>query len=93
MARNAYVTHRAAPNGYVAVTKPLAKILYERGVDTVIAGNNVNTFHIVGGWVLGWHVSADTYSSFEKDIRSFMCQLDRALGTYPVFYVRSEEVK
>jgi len=87
-----YPTHRQAPQGYKAVTKPLAKALFEQGVDVTLAGNNVNSFHIFDGWHLGCTMNlqrmADGYmTSFDAMVDNFLWHLDRELGTYAVYYV------
>ena len=93
--KNAYVNkRRIAPQGYVTVTKPLAKILYNKGVSIVLAGNNVNNYHIFNGWHLGCTIEENQkdIQSFEQLVNSFMFYLDNELGKYPVFYVKREDI-
>ena len=103
--KNAYVTKRLATSGYVAVTKPLARKLYEEGKAITLAGNNVNSFHIFNGWNLGCtvkkeqvdrhcaqgHTDEPSYM-FESLVNNFLFYLDNELGKYPVFYVKREEI-
>ena len=97
--KNAYITRRIAPQGYVAVTKPLAKDLYEKNIDVTLAGNNINAYHIFGGWHLGYTVNKKEVEekttadhSFQDICNNFLMYLEDELGTYPVFYVKKEDV-
>lgn len=88
--RGAYVTKRAAPDGWVAVTRPLAREKYDNGCTVVLCGSNVNSFHVFGGWRLGMPVHKDTLANraFDEIVASFMSYLESELGKRPVFYVR-----
>ena len=90
--RHAYVTKRIAPEGYVAVTRKLAELLYSDGYSVTVCGNNVTSFHVFDGWHLGCTVQRDILDdkSFDVLLNSFMFYLDSELGTYPVFYVKQE---
>lgn len=91
--RYAYVTRRVAPQGYVAVTKPLAELLYNDGKSVTLCGSNVNTFHIFSGWHLGCTISKDIYTQcFNDSVNSFLSYLDEELGSYVVFYIRREDI-
>ena len=94
--KNAYKTKRLAPQGYVAVNKNLAEILYNEHIPVTIAGNNVNSFHIFNGWTLGctmvknFIVQYGEENTFSRLVKGFMQYTERELGTYPVFYVETE---
>lgn len=90
--QHAYVTKRVAPRGYVAVTRKLAQVLYDEGYPLTICGNNVNTFHVFGGWHLGYTLKKDRHNdnTFDDILNSWKHYLERELGTYPVFYVKQE---
>lgn len=102
MPRHCYITRRSAPEGYVAVTIGLAKLLWDQGKDVTIAGNNVNSFHIFKGWYLSCTINKEEYSRYMADsskvhdlqtvVSNFMVYLEKGLGTYPVFYVKKEDV-
>lgn len=91
------ITKRYAPSGYTSVTKPLARKLYENGCDVTLAGNNVNSFHIFGGWGLGCTINMrddrntehnNVPVDFEDICQGFLDYLEPELGRYVVFYVR-----
>ena len=92
----AYVNKRRyAPQGYTAVTKPLARQLYNAGVAVTLCGNNVNSFHVFGGWHLGCTITKDWpqgYESFDDIVSNFLSYLDHELGTYSVFYVKTSDL-
>lgn len=97
--RSAYVTKRIAPQGYVAVTRKLAEILYNEGYPVTVCGNNVNSFHVFNGWHLGYTLNKQLINefsaydhTFESLLCNFMFHLEKELGTYPVFYVRQEVI-
>lgn len=91
--RNAYITKRIAPPGYIAVTRKLAEVLYDEGYAVTMCGNNVNSFHVFDGWHLGCTFQKEERNvSFETLLASFMSYLEGGLGTYPVFYVRQEVI-
>lgn len=81
-------TKRHAPKGYVAVRRPDAKALFDAGQEVVVAGNNVNSYHVFNGWVLSFVLRAG--QPFETQIDSFMFYLEPELGKYPVFYVKAD---
>ncbi len=83
------ITKRLAPVGHVAVTKPTAKECYLQGIDVIIAGDNVNHYHILDGWHLGLRVnrSDDDDATFEQRLNNFLFYLEPELGRYAVFYV------
>ena len=90
--RYVYVTGREAPEGYVAVTKLLAQSIYNAGKSVTLCGNNINAFHVFGGWHLGCTVSKDTHAQcFDDIVNSFLSYLDKELGSYVVFYVKKED--
>lgn len=98
--KNAYVTKRIAPKGYVAVTKQLAELLYNQDVTVTMCGNNVNSYHVFEGWCLGYTFNKrgiterSAYEwTFTRIVNNFMFYLEKELGTYPVFYVQSTGVK
>ncbi len=87
-------TARLAPKGYVAINRPSAKRAFEAGLEVTVAGNNVNSFHIFNGWHLGCTIDKARHegeygNDFDSIVANFMSYLDRELGTYPVFYVKS----
>jgi hypothetical protein len=94
MARYAYVTRRLAPLGYVAITKPLAKELYEQGHAITLCMNNVNAYHIFQGWHLGYVIDKESplYSDYRFDdlVGSYRTYQPKSeLGTYVVYYVKT----
>ena len=100
MPRQGYVTRRQAPAGYVAVTRPLAKTLYEQGYAVTLCGNNVNSFHVFDGWHLGYatqkdnrHEAPEDRPTFDSIVGSFVSYLDKELGTYAVYYVKREDYR
>lgn len=57
---HAYITRRVAPQGYVAVTRPLAEILFERGHRVTICSDKVNEFDVFDRHKMGFTVSKAT---------------------------------
>jgi hypothetical protein len=101
--RGAYINKRrtqlSAPTGYVAITKPLAKQLYETGVEVTLCGNNVNSFNVLDGWHLGYSVckpDIDSHSGYDWTFDSlcdnYLSYMHRELGSYIVFYVKWEDL-
>lgn len=88
-------SRRLAPAGYVSITKPYARLLYESGKEITIAGNNVNRFHIIEGWHLGYSTTMEEQEQrhFEDVCRYFLHYLDRELGSYAVYYAKQEDIK
>lgn len=90
MPRNSYTTKCLAPTGYVAVTKPLAKRLYESGVCITFTGDRVNSCHVFDGYHSGCTIhKSDTseYDTFESVVKAYTHYAMNGLGTHPVFYV------
>jgi len=96
---------RLAPHGYVAVNKPMAKALYEQGITVTLCGNNVNNYHVFGGWHLGHTINRkeiDTqYAGFpdlaalytwEHRCSDMLSYLDKELGTYLVYFVAAKDL-
>lgn len=92
--KNAYVTKRIAPYGYVAVTKPLAQLLYNEGYAVTICGSNVNSYHVFKGWRLGATVDnvKDKDYTFDTIISNYEMYNVGGLSKHVVFYVRCEVV-
>lgn len=99
-----YPTKRYCPQGYVAVTKPLARKLYELGYSVTFCGNNVNAYHVFNGWHLGCTMNISerdgTYNPYTKEtipddfqdvVNNFLSYLDKELGTYCVYYVKQSD--
>lgn len=101
MSRYAYATRRLAPVGYVAVTKPLAKELYEQGHAVTLCGNNVNASHVFKGWYLGYTITKQEmdiqaycpHPTFAAIAGSFLSYLDKELGAYVVYYVKASAIQ
>lgn len=102
-AKKGHVTKRRAPTGYAAVTRPLAFHLYEAGKQVTLCGNNVNSFHVFGGWFLGCTIAkplTDDYEcpQLEKDMQfftlsnDFLSYMDKELGRYVVYYVKRSDL-
>jgi hypothetical protein len=102
--KTGYITKRDSPQGYVAVTKPLARKLYELGYNVTLAGNNINSYHIFEGWHLGYTINIasapSSYDPYTKEttlddfsyiVQSFLSYLDRELGYYCVYYVKETD--
>jgi hypothetical protein len=91
--RHAYVTKRVAPQGYVAVTRKLAHMLYCQGVPVTVCGSNVNCFHVFNGWYLGYTLPyrGNDYD-FDTMVNSYVFHSDTELLRFPVFYVRRRYV-
>lgn len=85
---------REAPKGFVCVDINLAKRLFEQHIEMTIAGNNVNSFHIFGGWCLGYTPSdeAATFQTFDEILNNWISHLEPELGSYPVFYVSKKNL-
>lgn len=93
--RKGHVTKRHAPEGYQAITKPLARQLYETGTPITLCGNNVNAFHVFGGWHLGCTLIHDAMRDEDFDdlvLRYTINNLDNELGTYAVYYVKKGHI-
>lgn len=92
--KNAYVTKRIAPQGYVAITRPLAFLLWKEGYSITICGNNVNSYHVFKGWCLGMTIDKekDKDYSFLEIVHNYVSYSSAELLRYPVFYVRQEVV-
>lgn len=87
-------TRRIAPQGYIAIDRPSAKLAFEADLPVTIAGNNVNSYHIFSGWYLGCTIDrVRCDESFESIVRNFCWFLEPELGRYPVFYVQASEVQ
>ena len=89
--KDAYVTKRYSPQGYVAVTKPLARLLYSQGYAVTMCGNNVNCYHIFDGWRLGCTINNDKDKdyTFDEIVGNYVSYNTNELLRYPVFYVKS----
>ena len=89
---------RHAPQGYVAVNRPLAEQAYERDVEVTLVGSNVNSFHVFGGWHLGCTVQKSkvdeqtNFGSFDSLVNNFLFYLDSELGKYARFYVKRSDL-
>ena len=97
--KTGYITKRVAPHGYVAVTKPLARKLYEQGRDITICGNNVNAYHIFHGWHLGCTINIHQEHTVDSNnkpidfgdiIQNYLYYLEPSMGVYYVYYVKYE---
>ena len=88
--RNAYATRRTAPDGYQAITKPLARQYFDAGVPVTLAGNNVNNCHIFDGWHLGATVQRmrGERQTFDDICRNMLSYLEPELGYYLVYYIQ-----
>ena len=91
--RNAYVTKREAPQGYVAVTRPLAEKLFTEGKEITFCGSNVRSFHVFQGGCLGFTSTNAQGRIFTSLLNSFLFYLDRELGRYAVFYAKKEDIE
>jgi hypothetical protein len=91
--RYAYKTKRHSPKGYVAVTKLMARELWSKGCDVTFCGNNVNSYHVFGGWRLGY-TSNKEYSErcFDAVCIDMLSYMEDELGRYLVYYVRSDAI-
>lgn len=90
-------TRRLAPSGYIAIDKPSAAKAFDNGVIVTLCGNNVNSYHVFGGWALGISLDKarqDSYgNTFDSLCKDFLWALDRELGEYAVFYIKSGDYK
>lgn len=85
------ITRRAAPAGYVAVDKPLARLCFNKGTEVTLAGNNTNAYHIFNGWHFGCTITDTEGEDFDRICSDFLSYLDRSLGRYVVFYIRTAD--
>ena len=86
--RNGYVTKRQAPQGYAAITRPLAEQLYNEGKTITLCGSNVRMFHVFQGWVFGFTANNTQIRDFQSLLNSFLHYLYPEIGRYAVFYVK-----
>ena len=87
-------TKRLAPDGYQAIDRPSAKMAYEAGLPVTVAGNNVNSYHVFNGWHLGCTIAdCDDRQTFDSILANFMFYLEPEIGRYPVFYVKSTDIR
>lgn len=97
--RKGYATKRIAPQGYKAVTKPLAESMYNSGYPVTMCGNNVNSYHVFNGWYLGHTIQRCSLSTefpsegFETNLKSFLFYLESELGYYVVYYVKTSDLQ
>jgi hypothetical protein len=94
-AKRGYATKRIAPQGYQAVTRQLARCMYDTGYDVTLCGNNVNAYHVFQGWGLGCTVNYALYNHYDfgSVVNNFMFYLEKELGSYPVFYVKTQDLQ
>ena len=90
--RKGRTTRRLAPPGYVAIDKNLAGALFDAGKSVTLCGNNVNSYHVFDGWHLGATFHQGENETLNVIVSHFMAYLEHELGTYPVFYVKKEDV-
>ena len=95
-----YATKRLAPQGYKAITKPLAESMYNAGYPVTLCGNNVNSYHVFQGWYLGHTIQRSDIEersylvySFADLLNNFMFYLERELGYYAVYYVKETDLQ
>ena len=84
-------TNRIAPTGYVYVDRPLAEVLFDAGVPVTMHGNNINSYHVFGGWQLGCTAAlrdTDEVQPFASICAGYMYyNMEPELGKYLVFCV------
>ena len=77
----------------IKMNKTEARKRYNNGQEIILAGDNVNTFHILGGWALGCRISKEVgpqhlpgESDFDARVRNFEWYLERELGRRAAYY-------
>ena len=86
--RHAYITKRAAPDGCWAITRPLAELLYNKGIAITLCGSNVSSFHVCAGWLLGCTIDNAEGGHFSDIVEMFAWNVPPELGRYVVYYVK-----
>ncbi len=88
-------TTRQPPTGYVCIDVYLAHRMFDAKLACTMTGNNVNAWHVFGGWRLGytWSIDAMTDQTFAELLNNWLYYLDSELGSYPVFYARKSDLK
>jgi hypothetical protein len=91
---NAYITKREAPEGYVAITRPLAEAMFNAGQSVILCSEKVNQFSITEREQWGFEVSKATADRpFALLIYDFVHELPPQLGKRCVFYANAEEAQ
>ena len=97
MPKIGYPTRRISPEGYRAITKPLAQAMYDLDYPITLCGNNVNSYHVFQGWGLGHTIIKKCTNGapcpFGYRVNNFLSYMDRELGYYVVYYVRTEDLQ
>jgi hypothetical protein len=88
--KNAYITKREAPEGYVVVTRILAEAIFERGFGVTVCGSKVNQFNIFRGENHGLTLRKiqTPEAVFDTLVDTFIEAMPKSLGRNCVFYVR-----
>lgn len=94
MPRNGFVTSRISPEGYVCVTLPLAKELYQAGSVIILCGNNVACQDERMFRLFGWqvhHLKANLHT-LDSISTAYLERRGKVVGRYVVFYVKKDEL-
>jgi len=91
--RSAYTTHREAPEGFVAINRKLAEIIYSKGVPVVLCGDAVGTYDITEGKHLGFLVQKINTTPFPLIIYNYLHALPEGMGRTCVFFAKTEDVE
>jgi len=91
--RSAYTTHREAPEGFIAVNRKLAELLFSKGIHIVLCGDAVGTYDITEGKHLGFLVQKVNTTPFPLIVYNYLHALPAGLGRTCVFFAKTEEVE
>ena len=70
------------------LNKVKARKAYNAGQKIILAGDNVNDYHILNGWCLGIEISkeASADAAFDEHVAQFEYYLERELGRRAAYY-------
>jgi len=80
---------REIPNGYKQINITQARKLWGTGAEITVYPNNVNSYHVFGGWHLGCTADEDRQaeSTFDEFHNAWLSYLDSELGRYGVWLI------
>lgn len=88
MPSNGRVTKRVCPAGWVCITQPLARELFNKGFMLVVTGNKTDFRSQYGGV---WVINNKDILSFNTWCKSILEGMSKVFGRYLVFYVTTSD--
>lgn len=64
------------------INKNTVKAALRRGqsLDVILCGDNVNAYHVIGGWCIGCPITVSSIEELDRAIASYAMYMDRELG-------------